>query len=181
MEPIKVALVTASSAGLGAAAAKGLASSGFITVINYNSSKDKADRLVEDINDIYSKNSSNDVNAPRCLAIKADMSKKSDTYSLVKKVVEQYGRLDCVVSNQGWTQIRRFDDLDDNMEEDDWDQCHNVNVKSHLFLFHASRPHLAKTHGSFITIASLAGVVPSGSSMVSSIYPQANSPSRSEH
>lgn len=169
METTKVALVTASSAGLGAATAKGLARAGFTTVINYNSSKEKADKLVAEINEIYNSTAStvNGLSKSRCHAIKADMSKRSDIYDLVHQVTHQHGRLDCVVSNQGWTQIRRFDDLDDNMSEDDWDQCYAVNVKSHLWLFHAARPYLAEARGSFVTIASLAGVVPSGSSIVS--------------
>jgi NAD(P)-dependent dehydrogenase (short-subunit alcohol dehydrogenase family) len=76
------------------------------------------------------------------------------------------GRLDLVVSNQGWTRIRNFYDLDENVDEGDWDRCFNMNVKSHLFLFHAARKHLEKSGGSFITVASLAGVKPSGSSVV---------------
>jgi len=166
----KVALVTASSAGLGAATAKGLARAGFSIVINYNSNKQKAETVVHDINQIYTQrnipplDSSQD--APHSIAIKADMSQKSEIGQLVQQVIDQYGRLDCVVSNQGWTEMRRFEDLDDNMEEDDWDRCYNMNVKSHLFLFHAAKPYLTTTNGSFTTIASLAGVIPSGSSIV---------------
>lgn len=165
----KVALVTASSAGLGAATAKGLARVGFITVINYNSNTQKAEKVVYDINHIYGQckgASSQDHDPPHCIAIKADMSQKSEIYQLVQQVIDRYGRLDCVVSNQGWTEMRRFEDIDDNVEEEDWDRCYNVNVKSHLFLFHAARPYLASSHGSFTTIASLAGVIPSGSSIV---------------
>lgn len=166
MGPTKVALVTASSAGLGAATAKGLARSGFSTIVNYNSSKAKAEQLVAEISDIYSHCTFNGVEKPHCIAIRADMSKKSDIYQLVKQVNDRYGQLDCVVSNQGWTQMRRFDDIEDNMLEDDWDQCYNMNVKSHSYVFHAAKPYLAESRGSFVTIASLAGVVPSGSSIV---------------
>jgi NAD(P)-dependent dehydrogenase (short-subunit alcohol dehydrogenase family) len=76
------------------------------------------------------------------------------------------GRLDLVVSNHGWTKRRNFYDLDDNMEERDWDTCFTMNVKSHLWLFHAAKDALNESEGSFITAASLAGVVPGGSSMV---------------
>lgn len=94
------------------------------------------------------------------------MSKRADSKRLVQEVIDHFGKLDCVVSNQGWTQMRQFNDLDDNMEEDDWDRCYNMNVKSHLYLFHAVRPYLAASKGSFVTIASLAGAIPSGSSIV---------------
>lgn len=53
------------------------------------------------------------------------------------------------------------------MEESDWDTCFNFNVKSHLFLFHAAKPHLEKSEGSFTSVASVAGVTSSGSSIVS--------------
>jgi NAD(P)-dependent dehydrogenase (short-subunit alcohol dehydrogenase family) len=166
-----VALVTASSAGLGAATAKGLAQSGFNIVINYNSNKQKADKVVEDILEQYHDRgvdpaSSQHEKSVQCIAIQADMSRQAEIKRLISKAVTHFGRLDAVVSNQGWTQMRQFDDLDDNMEESDWDICYNMNVKSHLFLFHAARPHLAATRGSFVTIASLAGVIPSGSSIV---------------
>ncbi|OQD84170.1 hypothetical protein PENANT_c014G11376 [Penicillium antarcticum] len=67
------------------------------------------------------------------------------------------GRLDVVVSNGGWTRIRNLDDLDQNVDENDWDQCFNINVKSHLFLLHAARKYLDETQGSFVTVASVAG------------------------
>lgn len=158
----KVALVTASSAGLGAATAKGLASAGFNVAINYNSSKAKADAVVSDIQQTRSLGNDH----PKCIAIQADMSKRTDISQLVEAVINTFGRLDCVVSNQGWTKMRQFNDLDDNVEESDWDMCYDMNVKSHLYLFHTARPHLAKVNGSFTTIASLAGVIPSGSSIV---------------
>lgn len=174
MASAKVALVTASSAGLGAATAKGLARAGYNVVINYNSNPGKAEKIIEDIKHVYNTASSNSHlpqqnDISRCIAVQADMSQKSDISQLVQKTVDHFGKIDCVVSNQGWTQIRRFEILDDNMEEDDWDRCYNMNVKSHLFLFHAVRPYLAASRGSFTTIASLAGVIPSGSSIVCSM------------
>lgn len=159
----KVALVTASSAGLGAAAAKGLALAGFDVAINYNSSRGKADAVVSDIQQTRSAAEK----FPRCIAIQADMSKRNDIKQLVETVIKTFGRLDCVVSNQGWTQMRQFNNLDDNVEESDWDMCYDMNVKSHLYLFHTAFPYLAEANGSFTTVASLAGVVPSGSSIVS--------------
>lgn len=49
------------------------------------------------------------------------------------------------------------------------DKCFLYNVKSHLWLLHASKPHLTSTAGAFITTASLAGVKPSGSSLPYSV------------
>lgn len=168
-----VALVTASSAGLGAATARSLALHGYRVVINYFSSKEKADNLLKELATNQpsttadgGKHATSPKNEQRFIAIKADVSQRSELERLVEETVSAMGRLDLVVSNQGWTRIRDFNDLNDNLEEDDWDRCFNMNVKSHLYLMHAARPHLQSTEGSFITTASLAGVTPSGSSLV---------------
>ena len=160
----KVALITASSAGLGAAIAKALAPD-FRLVINYFSRAEKADQVIRDCEAICK--SSITADSPRFLAIRADASQRSQIQRLVQETVEKMGRLDAVVSNQGWTRMTDFSDLDDGMLESDWDKCFQINVKSHLWLFHAARPHLDANEqgGSFVTSASLAGVRPSGSSL----------------
>ena len=162
----KVALVTAGSAGLGACIARTLAQNAQMrVVINYSNNASRAEALVEDL----TKLTANDTPQvqDRFIALKADMGDKSDVKQLVEQAVNRMGRLDVVVSNAGWTKMRNFMDLDDGVDEDDWDRCFNVNVKSHLWLFHAARPFLDKTEGAFITTASVAGVKPSGSSLVS--------------
>jgi NAD(P)-dependent dehydrogenase (short-subunit alcohol dehydrogenase family) len=159
-----VALVTASSAGLGAATAKALAATGVRVVINYNSNQEKADAVLKELGTLQP--TSEKDQTPRCHAIRADVSQRSSLINLVEETMKVMGRLDLVVSNHGWTKLRNFSDLDDNVEESDWDKCFNMNVKSHLWLFHAAKKHLEESEGSFITTASLAGVVPSGSSMV---------------
>ncbi|GAB7352534.1 hypothetical protein MBLNU459_g2926t1 [Dothideomycetes sp. NU459] len=164
----KVALVTASSAGLGAAIAKALGKE-MRVVINYNSSRERADAVLAEL----SKNSAlaDGKSSPRYHAIQADVSRKSEIERLVKETVSTMGRLDVVVSNAGWTRMSNFADLDDNVVEEDWDRCFNVNVKSHLFLLHAARKHLDESEGSFVTVASVAGVKPSGSSLLLPVPP----------
>jgi NAD(P)-dependent dehydrogenase (short-subunit alcohol dehydrogenase family) len=167
-----VALVTASSAGLGAATACALASSGVRVVVNYLSSREKADQLIQDLSRSAPVLKAEDDGEgpadqlPRFISIQADASSRAELTRLVNESAAAMGRLDVVVSNQGWTKIRNFYDLDDNLDESDWDKCFNTNVKSHLFLFQAARKYLEATEGSFITTASLAGVIPSGSSLV---------------
>lgn len=71
-----------------------------------------------------------------------------------------------MVSNGGWTKIGKLSDLDDNVEEDDWDPCFNINVKSYLYLFLVAKKYLSAADSSFVTNSSVAGVKPSGSSFV---------------
>lgn len=165
---MKVALVTASSAGLGAAIAKCLAPE-MRVVINYASSADRAAQVkaeMEAIAEKHSSSSSSD-NGPRFGIIQADLGKRGDIERLVAETVAMMGRLDIVVSNGGWTRVREFRDLDQNVDEEDWDRCFDINVKSHLHLLHTARKYLDEAKGAFVTIASTAGVKPSGSSIVS--------------
>lgn len=71
-----------------------------------------------------------------------------------------------VFSNGGWTRVVDFKNLEENVDEEDWDRCFNMNVKSHLWLFHAAKSHLEASEGAFLVTASTAGVKPSGSSLV---------------
>ena len=167
---MKVALVTASSAGLGAAIAKTLAPD-MRVVINYSRSKERAEAVLSEMEKIAGADSHEAGHAkdtlPRFGIIKADLQHREEAKRLVMETVEMMGRLDVVVSNGGWTHARDFHDLDQNMDDEDWVMCYDVNVRSHLVLLHTAREYLRKSHGAFVTIASTAGVKPSGSSIVS--------------
>jgi NAD(P)-dependent dehydrogenase (short-subunit alcohol dehydrogenase family) len=165
--------VTASSAGLGAATVKALAPQ-FRVVVNYHSRAEKAEQVIKEALSIPSSgNVMHD--EPRFHAIKADCSQRSEIQRLVKETVDTMGRLDVVVSNAGWTRLTDFNDLDQQVEEDDWDMCWNVNVKCHMWLLYAAKPYLEKSlktdgvGGAFVTVASLSGVRPSGSSLPYSV------------
>ena len=164
----KVALVTAGTAGLGAAAARALASEGMRVVINYSANSQRADALLESLLEEFSDESMSDDDeiGYRFIAIRADLGCRADVTQLVDETIGNMLRLDVVVSNGGWTRFSNFTDLEDGVDEADWDRCFNMNVKSHLWLMHAAKKHLDETEGAFITTASLAGVIPSGSSLV---------------
>ncbi|KAF4630335.1 hypothetical protein G7Y89_g7796 [Cudoniella acicularis] len=142
-----VALITAGSAGLGAATARLFVSHGFRVVINYASNSTRAEELVQELQSL----SSIEVveGKKNIAAIRGDISKRADIIDLVQSTVLDMGRLDVVFSNAGWTKICDFMDLDDNVNEDDWDKCWNMNVKSHLWLMHAVRPYLDDSEGAY--------------------------------
>lgn len=167
MAATKVALVTASSAGLGAACVKALARD-FRVVVNYYSRPEKAESVIKEAESIPANyQAAEQQQQPRFTAIQADMSQRSEITRLVDETISAMGRLDVVVSNHGWTRLTNFFDLPDQLIEDDWDRCFNLNVKSHLWLLAAAKPHLSASPGggSFITVASVAGVRPGGSSL----------------
>ncbi|EXJ69165.1 alcohol dehydrogenase [Cladophialophora psammophila CBS 110553] len=167
----QVALVTASSAGLGAAVARSLANIGARIVINYCHSREKAEALVSELH-LQRKGSIADEEAAcknRYIAIQADLNVRSDIKKLVEETVQAMGRLDIVISNHGWTTFTNFMNIEENIDEEDWDHCFSMNVKSPLLLFHAAKKHLEATEGSFLTVSSVSGIKPGGSCLAYSV------------
>ncbi|OCK76309.1 oxidoreductase ucpA [Lepidopterella palustris CBS 459.81] len=158
----KVALITAGSAGLGAQIARVLAPD-FRIVINYSSNSSRAESLLEELSAVPSTHAS--PTTPRFHAIRADVSNKTAVQSLIDDVIATMGRLDVVVSNAGWTRMTTFTNFDEGVDDEDWDRCFIMNVKTHLWLAYAARKYLDETEGTLITTASVAGVKPSGSSL----------------
>ena len=85
----KVALVTGSSRGLGRAIVLELAKCGYNVVINYNSSELKAKEVNEEVKKYGVKS----------LVVKCDISNEEEVKSMVKKIVDEFGKIDVLVNN----------------------------------------------------------------------------------
>lgn len=157
--PTPVILVTAGSAGLGAATARLFAQHGYRVVVNYITNAQRAEALCAKLG------------GGGHIAIQADLGSWNDVERLVREAHAQMGRLDVVFSNGGWTRFTVPTSLDDNAVEADWDRAFAMNVKSHLWLLQAARPHLEETEGAFVTTSSIAGVQGIGSSLVRFLDP----------
>jgi NAD(P)-dependent dehydrogenase (short-subunit alcohol dehydrogenase family) len=131
-------------------------------VINYSSNSDRANALMKELSSIQGSSSQSN---PRFHLVQADMSSKTSVQNLVKETVDTMGRLDVVVSNAGWTRMTTFTDIEQQVNDEDWDNCFTMNVKTHMWLAYAAKDALAETEGTFISTASVAGVKPSGSSV----------------
>ncbi|KAI4694568.1 hypothetical protein J4E81_006165 [Alternaria sp. BMP 2799] len=149
------------SAGLGAQIARVFAPD-FRVVINYSSNSDRANTLMKELSSIPGPSSTC---TPRFHLIQADMSSKPSVQNLVQETISTMGRLDVVVSNAGWTRMTTFTDIEQQINDEDWDKCFTMNVKTHMWLAYAAKDALASTEGTFISTASVAGVKPSGSSV----------------
>jgi len=87
----KVAVVTGASKGLGAAIARRFGAEGAAVVVNYATSKEAADRVVDDIN----------AAGGRGLAVKANMSDPAQVEAMFAEANKAFGRLDVLVNNAG--------------------------------------------------------------------------------
>lgn len=125
-------------------------------ILNYANNSSRAEALLEELDAIPSTWLTQV--QPRFTAIQADVGDKASLQRLVKEVISQFGQLDVVISNAGWTRITDFSNLEEGVEDEDWDLCFKYNVKAHLWLFHAAKEELEKSEGSFVTTASIAGV-----------------------
>lgn len=154
----KCALVTGGSAGLGAAVARQLAAKGVNLVINYSSSKERAETLAAEIQSEH---------GVTVHVVQADVfGGDKAAVDLVEKSYSLLGQLDIIISNAGWTKFIPFGDIDE-LNDEVWDGCLNANIKSHFYLFRAAKKYLEKNEdgGTFIVSASLAGRRCYGSSL----------------
>lgn len=100
---MSVALITAGSAGLGAAAARLFAQNGFRVAVNYANNDERAKQLLEEL--LALPGLSRDSGSDPVAIIKADLGSRDDISRLVKETVDRFGRLDVVFSNGGWTRL----------------------------------------------------------------------------
>jgi NAD(P)-dependent dehydrogenase (short-subunit alcohol dehydrogenase family) len=134
-------------------------------VINYNSDPAPAERLLQEMRALNQAKGPG-ANVSRYAAIQANLADRSGIQQLVQQTIQTMGRLDVVVSNVGWTRTTNFMNLEEADNETDWDRCFSMNVKRHFQLFRVCQEHLERSEGVFIATASVAGLKPSGSSLV---------------
>jgi len=147
----RVALVTGSSSGIGAAIARALAAEGAHVVVNSRSSTTAGEAVASEIGGTYRQ---------------ADVADPEAARALVAAVAGEQGRLDILVNNAGTTRLIPHADLDAATPEI-WAEIYATNVIAPFVLTTAAAPHLraAPAGGVIVNIGSLAGVRPTGSSI----------------
>ena len=144
----KVALVTGSSKGIGAATAKKLAAAGASVVINYASSSDAAQNGVDSITAAGGK----------AVAIKADLSKPQEIEQLFAKAHEAFGQLDILVNNAGIYSQSGIEDVN----PEDFYRLFNLNVLGLMLATQQAVKAFGDNGGSIINISSIVanGTIP---------------------
>jgi 3-oxoacyl-[acyl-carrier protein] reductase len=143
----KIIIVTGAGNGIGEGIAKRLAEEGAKVVVN-DINAAGGQRVVDEIGKA----------GGTAVFLAADVTQSADMKALIDGTVAKFGRLDAMINNAGWTH-RNQPALE--VSEDEFDKCYAVNVKSiYLATIHAVPHFRAGGGGSFINIASTAGVRP---------------------
>jgi NAD(P)-dependent dehydrogenase (short-subunit alcohol dehydrogenase family) len=152
----RVAIVTGGGTGIGRAVCLRLAKAGpKAVVVNYSrSDKDARATAAELI-----------VLGPDAMAHKADVSNESEVKAMMAAVIDRYGRLDVLINNAGTTRFIAHADLEA-LTDEVWDEIFKVNLKGTFYCCRAAAPELRKTGGTIVNIASVAGHLATGSSIV---------------
>jgi len=148
----KVAVVTGASKGIGASIAKHLAAEGAAVVVNYDSSKAGADKVVAEITGAGGK----------ALAVQGDVSKKTDIERLFAETKKSYGAVDVLVNNAG---IYEFSPLE-NITEEHFHKQFNLNVLGLLLTTQEAVKHFPPAGGAIVNISSVVGPHPVASASV---------------
>ena len=142
----KVALILASSKGLGLACAKGLYSEG-ANVIICSRSKENLETAKNEISEFRPENLKNKI-----LAIVTDLNDEEHIKSLVEKTIKEFGRLDILVHNAGGPPSAPISKI----SKEDWQNSINLNLLSFVRISELILPFMQQQQfGRIIAISSV--------------------------
>ena len=140
----KVALVTGSSRGIGAAIAAALSREGWAVCINYIERRDKAEELAARLREA----------GGEVLVCQADVADRAAVEAMVERIRRELGEVTLLVNNAGIARQQQFQDI----EEETWQRVYAVNVGG---CFHCTQavlgPMLHAHAGCIVNISSIWG------------------------
>lgn len=154
MSTRRSALVTGSATGIGRAAAWMLADRGYAVTVNYSRSQTEAEETADGVKS----------RGAEVRLVKANIGVDAEVQDMIMKTASAFGGLDVLVNNAATTHFVPHDDLD-GLTENVWDEILQVNVKGTFYACRAAMPHLKARRGNIVTVASVAGISGSGSSI----------------
>jgi 3-oxoacyl-[acyl-carrier protein] reductase len=140
----KAAVVTGASRGIGRATALALAREGCNVAVNYEKNSQKADDVVSAIRSLNA----------YAIAVRCDVSKRSDVEAMFKAAADEFGKVDILVNNAaidfGTLLLETTDEI--------WDRTLDVNLKG-VFLCTqiAARYMVQRKYGKIVNISSNSG------------------------
>jgi 3-oxoacyl-[acyl-carrier protein] reductase len=141
----RVSLVTGASRGLGRAIAISLANAGSKVIINYYQNDEAASTVVKEIEAI----------GVEVEAIKADVRDNVAVKSLLKRIIERWGKINILVNNAGIVK----NELLLRLSEGEWDEVIDTSLKgAFLCSKYALRSMIEQEWGRIINISSVAAL-----------------------
>ena len=154
MDQRKVAIVTGSGTGVGAATALQLAQRGYNVLVNYSRSETEARET----------QMACEAAGADTLLLRGDVSQDADCRAMVQAVAKRWKRIDVLVNNAG---ISVFGDAAewDALDADAFNRILGVNTLGVFQMVRACLPHLKATRGAIVNVSSVAGALGIGSSV----------------
>lgn len=141
----KTAVITGASKGIGAGIAKEFAREGASIVVNYASSKEDADRVVDEISKAGGK----------AVAIQGNVAQKTDVEKLFDDAEKAFGKIDIVVNNAGLYEFVPVEQV----TEQQFHRMFDTNVLGMLLATQEALKHFNSNGGSIINISSIVSVL----------------------
>ena len=141
----RVVVITGASNGIGEGIVRYLSKYDYNIVLNYNTSKDKALKIQNEIFEKFGK---------QIEIFKADISKRKEVKEWVEFCIEKFKRIDVLINNAGISQIKPFTDITD----EDWNNIIQVNLTSAFYTSQECLRYMIKEkNGCIINISSIWG------------------------
>lgn len=150
----KVALITGSGTGVGAATALLLAQKGYNIVINYSRSEAEA----------KASEAACQQSGAATLLLKGDVAQDTDCKAMTQATIERWGRLDALVNNAGITTFTGAGNWDA-LDAETFQRIFGVNTVGMFQMVRACAPHLKAAKGCVVNVSSIAGSLGIGSSV----------------
>lgn len=141
----KVAIVTGASKGIGASCALHLAKEGASVVVNYASSKEGADRVVDEIVKMGGK----------AVAVQANLANPIDIKRLFEEAHKAFNKLDILVNNAG---IYEFASLEE-ITPEHYHKMFNLNVLGLILASQEALKYFGPSGGSIVNMSSVASTI----------------------
>ncbi|KAH9211693.1 3-oxoacyl-reductase [Leptodontidium sp. 2 PMI_412] len=141
----KVAVVSGSSSGIGAAIARDLSQRGCHLVINYPFHKEKqsAEKVLSSL-----------PGTSRSIIVEADLSTVSGPRALAAAAASEFGKIDILVNNAGICGLSALDTPDDDEILQQWDAIMSVNGRGTLLFTREALKYMSPANSRIINICS---------------------------
>jgi acetoacetyl-CoA reductase len=140
----RVALVTGGSRGIGSAISLELGTPEFIVIVNYNHSKEHADKIVDQIK----------AKGGEAYAVQGNIADAEETTRMFYEIESNYGPVSILINNAGITRDKSFK----KMEASEWNAVIDTNLSSAFNTTKLALPNMLENgFGRVINISSVIG------------------------